>query len=279
MIKKILVPVDFSEASENALQVAAQIARLHNLQIVVVHIVNVGEFQLTARQPSGHDSIFEFEYTKRQFELFLDKDYLQGIQVQPVAKGSLDFSRLGEVANECDAGLIIMETHGSTGISDALLGSHTEQVIRSASCPVLTLKNGTKSIQMRHAIFACDFKLENLGVYMKAMDLFRTLDLTVEQIYVNQAAERFKSTTQINATIRKFASKLNEGYALAPEDVVRYSDYTAEKGILNYARHANADIIAIPTQGKSWLSHLFEGSLSESLANNANLPVITFKIQ
>jgi nucleotide-binding universal stress UspA family protein len=63
------------------------------------------------------------------------------------------------------------------------------------------------------------------------------------------------------------------------KDVHYVSDYTVEGGILNYATNIGADIIAIPTHGKKGLSHFFEGSVGEDVANHATLPVITFKIK
>ena len=61
-------------------------------------------------------------------------------------------------------------------------------------------------------------------------------------------------------------------------DVHYFSDYTIEKGILNYSNLIKADLIAVPTHGRRGLAHFFEGSISEDIANHAKRPVITFKI-
>ncbi|NNE77164.1 MAG: universal stress protein, partial [Pricia sp.] len=61
-------------------------------------------------------------------------------------------------------------------------------------------------------------------------------------------------------------------------EVYQISDYSVEKGIYGYAKETGADLIAIPTHGRSGLAHFFKGSIGEDLANHANLPVMTFRI-
>ncbi len=56
------------------------------------------------------------------------------------------------------------------------------------------------------------------------------------------------------------------------------SDYTVEKGVLNFANKIGADLIAVATHGRTGIAHFFEGSISEDIANHAVLPVMTFKI-
>jgi nucleotide-binding universal stress UspA family protein len=56
------------------------------------------------------------------------------------------------------------------------------------------------------------------------------------------------------------------------------SDYTVEKGVLNFANKIGADLIAVSTHGRTGIAHSLEGSISEDIANHAVLPVMTFKM-
>mgnify|MGYP000495337724 CR=1 FL=1 len=69
-----------------------------------------------------------------------------------------------------------------------------------------------------------------------------------------------------------------EGNTDKLKDINFVADKTIEKGILNFSNSVGADLIAISTHGRKGLSHLFKGSLSEDIANHANLPILTFKI-
>ena len=60
--------------------------------------------------------------------------------------------------------------------------------------------------------------------------------------------------------------------------MVFYSDYSIEKGVLNYSAKVGADLIAVSTHGRKGIAHFFEGSISEDIANHSVLPVMTFRI-
>jgi nucleotide-binding universal stress UspA family protein len=60
--------------------------------------------------------------------------------------------------------------------------------------------------------------------------------------------------------------------------VEKYSDYSVERGVLNYSESSGADLIGIPTHGRKGISHFFMGSIGEDIANHSTIPVVTFKI-
>ncbi len=96
-------------------------------------------------------------------------------------------------------------------------------------------------------------------------------------VYVNSPDGNFKSSTEIDKCISRFL-KQAEGDLKSMSNVNIVSDYSIEKGILNFANVIGADIIAVATHGRKGLAHFFEGSISEDLANHSTLPVMTFKI-
>ena len=61
-------------------------------------------------------------------------------------------------------------------------------------------------------------------------------------------------------------------------EMIYVSDYSIERGIFNHANEVQADLIAIPTHGRSGIAHFFKGSIGEDVVNHAKLPVITFKV-
>ena len=96
-------------------------------------------------------------------------------------------------------------------------------------------------------------------------------------VYVNLPNDRFKSSIEIEKRIVNFFTKADKNLDRM-KDVHYVSDYTVEDGILNFSYKIGADLIAIPTYGKKGLSHFFQGSVGEDIANHATLPVMTFKI-
>ncbi len=279
-MKKILVPVDFSEYSEYALQAAAKIAKQQNADILVLHMLGLSEAVLTKNEAQEvEEAMYYMKLAEKRFETFLDKAYLKGINVTETVQNYKVFSEINEVAKENDVDLIVMGSHGTSGLrEEVFIGSNTEKVVRSSDIPVLVVKNPGEDFKMKKVVFACDFKIENKDAYRKAMDLFKSFGANIHLLYVNLPGERFKSTNQMEDRVKEFLFKADSGNINMHENVVYYSDYTVETGVYNYSNKIDADVIAIPTHGRRGLAHFFSGSIGEDIANHATKPVITFKI-
>ena len=275
-MKKILVPVDFSKYSENALKVAAEIAKKQDAEIVAVHMLGLSDAVITKEEDSM-EGLFLLKLTQKRFVEFLDKDYLEGITIHQTVKNYKVFSEIDEVAIEHNADLIVMGSHGSSGLSEVFVGSNTEKVVRTASVPVLVIKD-SNSFTASKAVFASDYKLESLDVFNRVTTIFKSLGIEVKLLYVNLPTEAYLSTTEIEERITNFLVHLSDDDTTLPEDIAIYSDYSVEKGVFNYAKRINADIIGIPTHGRKGLAHFFSGSISEDIVNHSKLPVLTVKI-
>ena len=96
-------------------------------------------------------------------------------------------------------------------------------------------------------------------------------------VYVNSPDGNFKSSSEIDKLVSNFLKKA-DGDLENLSNVNVVSDYSVEKGILNFANLTGADVIAVATHGRKGLAHFFEGSISEDIANHSTLPVMTFKM-
>lgn len=277
-MKKIIVPIDFSDHSEYALKTAAKLAKKNNAEILALHMLEMSDNMLTASDGLQYEKVVYFmKLSEQKFEDFLKKDYLNGVKVTPIIKHFKVFSEVNEVAKQHDADLIVMGSHGTSGAKEFFIGSNTERVVRNADIPVLVVKNQLKDINFEVVVFACDFSEDSIKPYINAVKMFDKIGSKLYLVYVNLPNERFKSSLEIEKRVVNFFTKA-DGNLNRMKDVHYVSDYTAEEGILNYSNKIGADIIAIPTHGKKGLAHFFEGSIGEDVANHATLPVITFKI-
>ena len=142
-VNSILVPIDFSAGSEKALASAVPLAHRFGAKLTLLHVV----------EPAGTP---DFDTS---FPLLLDEDKLKGASrdrlEQIVKDGQVDpkliektlvrfgraFNEIVHAAKTLKVDLIIISTHGYTGLKHALLGSTTERVVRHASCPVLVVRS------------------------------------------------------------------------------------------------------------------------------------------
>lgn len=273
-MKKIIVPIDFSEQSEYAIKVAASLAKKHNAEILALHMLELNQAMITSSEGfHPEQTVFLIKLAEKRFKEFLGKPYLKGIKITPIVKHYKVFSEVNEIAKDHNADLIVMGSHGSDGLKEIFIGSNAERVVRNADIPVIIIKQELEEFKVDRFVFACDFKLESLLAFEKAKKFADMLSAQLELVYINTPGDDFLSNKDAYKRINEFLTKANAG-----QQVEIYNDYSVEKGILNYSQSISADAIGIPTHGRKGLSHFFMGSIGEDIANHSKIPVVTFKI-
>lgn len=277
-MKKVIVPVDFSDHSEYALKAAALLAKRNKIEIVALHMLDISVASLS-ESPSDiqAQSFFYLKLAEKNFKTFLKKDYLKDIKVTPIIKHYLSFKEINDIAEEEKADLIIMGSHGATGIKELFMGSNTEKVVRHATIPVLILKEELFDLNFEDVVYACDFSEKSIPAYKKALKLMKFFDAELHLLYVNLPNDNFKSSSEMKEMAIKFLTKANQDINKLKE-ITFECEYTIEKGILKFSNSIGADLIAISTHGRKGLSHIFEGSVAEDITNHMMLPIITIKI-
>ncbi len=144
VIQRIVVPIDFSNESTQAAQYAAALARRLDASVHLVHVLESSDM------PGG-----PFEFHGRPAAELLDQLYWQtrqhlvavgaglegGVHVTSEVRHGTPADSIRQAAIDYGADLVIMSTHGRTGLSHLLMGSVAEQVIRTARCPVLVVRD------------------------------------------------------------------------------------------------------------------------------------------
>jgi nucleotide-binding universal stress UspA family protein len=277
-MKKIIVPVDFSIHSENALQTAVFLAKQNDAEVIVVHMLELSNAIISQSENSSQqETIFYLKLAEKKINKFLQKDYLSGVKVTPIIKHFKIFSELDQLAKEENADLIVIGSKGTSGLKEIFIGSNAEKVIRYANVPVLVVKEKSINKKIEKIVFACDFTNDDVAPYIEAKAFFKKSGSILQLVYINTPTTKFKSSKEVEEEMKAFFDKANED-ASSIEKVKIISDYTVEKGVLHFADKINADIIAVATHGRKGVSHFFEGSISEDIANHSKLPIVSFKI-
>jgi nucleotide-binding universal stress UspA family protein len=277
-MKKIIVPIDFSEHSEYALKAAALLSKKMDVEIYALHMLDLQEVNFS--QSSGFSQekgIFFLKLAEKRFEKFLQKDFLKEVKLVPIIKHYKVFSEVNAIAKEINADLIIMGSHGASGLKEFFTGSNTEKVIRYAEIPVLILKNELNDVDFSDIVFATDFSEETIPAFNKMLDSLDFLGAKKHLLFVNSPNEQFKTTPEMDALANNFLMKA-EGHTNRLVNVNFVCAKSIEDGILDFSNAVGADLIALITHGRKGLSHVFSGSISEDVSNHSALPIMTFKI-
>ena len=146
-LKRILVPTDFSEGSERALKYAIRLGKPYQAEIVVLHVFHLKEYLALLSQRDDIDSgianeVLEAAKTRaiEKLEEFVRRVGNEDGMMLPILLVGVPFEEIVRYAAEQKIDLIVMPTHGRTGLAHFLLGSTSERVISHSVCPVLVLR-------------------------------------------------------------------------------------------------------------------------------------------
>ena len=138
-IRRILVPVDFSEHSQKALRYALAFAAQFGAEVALVHIVEQMVYPGDWMYPPLAVTDFSTEKRAEMIKRLRALDAESGVKTQHVVRVGRAWQEVIEIARGQKADMIILATHGYTGLKHALLGSVAEKIVRHAPCPVLSV--------------------------------------------------------------------------------------------------------------------------------------------
>lgn len=149
---KILVPIDFSDYSKSSLRYAVNFAKQFNAGIVLIYVVEpiIYPPDFSMGQIAIPTTGLELDKRAREeLEKLAQTEIPSGVEKSTIVKTGKPFYEIIDTAKEIDADLIIISTHGHSGVEHILFGSTAEKVIRKAPCPVLTLREPIKGFNFK----------------------------------------------------------------------------------------------------------------------------------
>lgn len=277
-MKKILIPVDFSDLSRHALELAIRLQQVLDAQLHFVHVITLPSHILLTPEGDLFDDD-EMDITQLKLEHATAERRLSA-WLQPVgahvsyriAYGHVNETLLQET-RRIGATMVLMGTHGAFGMKELLNGSHAEYLAMHADMPILSLK-GEAGKAIRKMVLAADFT----ATLPKNLDLFVALRQALQaELYLLQIQLKGKKRSEVE--IQQKMTAFAEAHAL--EDVA-YAIFPAddlEEGIVRFAADNNIDLLAIGSMQRTGLNKLINGCISADLVNHAEKPIFTFKLK
>jgi nucleotide-binding universal stress UspA family protein len=278
-MKKILVPCDFSSTAFHAFELAMEVATISKGEVLVMHsieFVPAYETAFVAQPYVFNDQAIEdlAKDAQKNFEELL-RLHAQETSV-PVSfftdhGAATDTIRQFIPDNEID--LVIMGTHGASGLKEFFIGSTTEKIVRYSNVPVLAIKSPTKLSSIRNIVFPTipEPNLENF--ITKVKELQNSLNAHLHILYVNTPA-KFMNEQDIRADLEDYAKH----YQLSNYTLNFVNGRNEQSSIIDFTHEIKADMIAMGTHGRKGLAHLFAPSVTENVVNHVDCPVWTYAL-
>ena len=152
-IERILVPIDFSESSLKALDEAVEFSRPYEAELILLFVVERGFYESPLLVPdSGALLQHQARATEEKLEKLCRSLGERGVKCRTFVEFGVAYQAIVEAAKKVHANLIVISTHGRTGMAHFLIGSVAERVVQHAACPVLvirTLEKPKRSVATR----------------------------------------------------------------------------------------------------------------------------------
>lgn len=273
---KILVPVDFSKKSEFAVKMSAQIGKKIKSEIHLLHLVELPSGIVDMGAGSNFSIPASMMYLRKVKEkiihltnTFFDSDHI----IKYSIKFENPFEGIRNYTQKNDINLIVMGSKGVSDFEEMIIGSNTEKVVRTSNIPVVVVKTDNDKFKFKKLVFASNFDDENKAAFVDFLAFAKKFNSQIHLLKINTISN-FESSYTTHKKIKDFV----KGFNLKRKTITIYNDASVVKGIINFAKEIDADVIALTTHGRSGLSSLFNGSIAKSVSKNVLRPVITFKI-
>jgi Universal stress protein UspA and related nucleotide-binding proteins len=277
-MKRILVPTDFSEPSQASFRFAVELATKAQAEVFVVHIIELPFLPETTfgLQPYSFDPELINDLGRRAAEAFdqMKRKYSPGLRVSfhPIHDHIVPGIRMFVEQN--DISIVIMSTHGASGLDEFIVGSTAEKIARSSPVPVIALPKEVEIDNIKNIVFPSALKLDQEEVMQGLKEMQQLLDAKLHILLINTPF-KFCTDEQARTLLEKFAKH----YALH-NFTLNFRNHRSERsGILEFVDEIKADMIAMATQGRTGLAHFFQGSIAASVLNRVDQPIWIYKLR
>ncbi len=274
----ILFPTDFSKNAVHASLYAGMIARGMNAHLILLNVYSIPmatEYQI----PYDVDGFLRIskEAAEENLQAFarelIKATGISHNKVREITDYGQTADCIVKIAQTEKVDLIIMGTKGIANMLDKWLGTNAQNVLESAECPVWVIPENAPLNYPKLFMYAADFKEDDILVTHKVLEIAKPFGATCQVIHIHDYYEPLS-----NKTVKAKVSELNNEFV--DEDDVTIKNINRQEvydGLKIYVRTHKPDVLALAVYHKSFLSKIFERSITEHFVQEGSIPLLTFR--
>lgn len=277
-ILNILVPVDFTPVSYRAIEFLAFLMEKTSINAHLVHVIEVNSAEW-AGSVDASETLNKGELKQKQQlaeQKFTElKQHVDFSFTSEVLFGGLT-TTLADYANTKSIDLVVMGTDGADGWLEKISGSEAQHVVRYTHIPVITIHRHAAITPILNLLWVADFEAEkqpaeSVATIKMLQQLFNA-KLHLLQIVDKEDENRLN---QLKGKMQDFAEQLN----LQNYELHLHHNYKVPAGVRSFNEVSEMDLVLIGTHARKGISHLFYGSIAETLVNHCIRPLMTYHLR
>ncbi|MFO0322870.1 MAG: universal stress protein [Bacteroidota bacterium] len=275
--KKILVPFDFTETSENAIKNAAFIAAITKGELIILNVQKKNELldlllpKLNINKPNALSELISEKLSAEATQI--QKTY--GVKTTSIfSSGKNIANEIVNISMENDIDLIVMGTQGGSSSSDLFTGSNTYRTLTKSELPILTIRNAPPKKGYANIVLPIDLSAhtrQKVNVALQFAKLFGAKIYVIGIYNDSEKTDKFK----IEVYVRQIEKEAKKQNVSINSDIVKTGNKV--KKTLFFAKKVSGDVIIAMTDQDSEFKSVLLGNYIHQLINNSKIPVLCLK--
>lgn len=281
MYKRILVPVDFTEKSHRALEIACQIAKKLKSEVYIMHVVKaalsvyldeLGDYK--SKAPSGQQFLEEvLAINESKMRKLIDKFDAHGVIIHSKLKVHSTPNEIARLVAEEAFDLTVVGNYEHERFDEVFKRTHPEKIAALAKNPVLTVNNVLAEFKIAKILVPTNLTDNYASTTKQLIDFANTFNAELNFVYINTQTN-FKTTLQVEKLKTEFKS-IN---GLSDQKISVFNAKSLNRGILYAADYYKSDMIGLFSHHRENIKNLLVGNITEYLITKSDIPVLTFNL-
>jgi nucleotide-binding universal stress UspA family protein len=282
-MKKILVPTDFSELSENALMMAVDVCRNTGSEVYLVNFMDhpfgnsFSSMGLTGRVEGSDADLFTLQLSRKNHARLADlaKKHGQSVKINYQVYGEEYSDGFKDYIKEQAIDLVVMGTSGEESAEEFFSGNHTQQMMEGATCPVISIRGNYKESNFNEIIVGIDFNHDKHDNFTQAAALLNDFASAVRgHLHLVHVAPLNSDKAKIEKEVHAFVEKYGfKNYTLV---VTQNNDLV--QGLITYSFAKKGTLLALLTHSEGGLFRVFTKSTAEEMTKKMTIPVMAINL-
>ncbi len=268
--KKILVPVDFSECSINALQYAVSLAKKMKGKILLIHSINVpvthgeiGAATIVSELSQG----IEEDVNESFADLIKKVPAIREVPYDTIIKSSFITDAVHSVSQSTGIDMIVMGTKGAHGLEEMVMGSNTYSVIRDINIPVVAVPENASFKSVQRIVFASDYKKTAMESLEPLLAFARAFGSEIHVLHVSRGKEISSEEMDEAKKFERYLKNVRHHYHFIEDDDL-------EKSIGEYVEKNKIDMISLMPRKHTVFEQIFGKTYSRKIILHTDMPLL-----